>query len=254
MGPVNNGRFTDIFALNVQSPPPPRARSLARWLHEHDWDILALTELSSGNGSEILVSELESVGYRSLTQRPNSRDYASAILWKSREIEASACGPEDLGPRVQAVGLSGSAPDLLLVAAYVPSLNLHNAERRPAFLARLKPWLESAHRGGRHTVVIGDLNVLEPHHVPRVPAFELERPFAYGLFTAVGLVDAFRYASPLSCEHSWYDRNDSGQRLDHALVSSSLIDQVTVCTYLHETRDLRLTDHSGLLLRLEGRY
>jgi exodeoxyribonuclease-3 len=139
-----------------------------------------------------------------------------------------------------------------MIAAYVPSLNLHNAQRRPAFLARLKSWLESIHQVGTHTIVIGDLNVLEPNHIPRVPAFESEQPFAYGLFSEIGLVDAFRYASPLSCEHSWYDRNGFGQRLDHALVSCSLIDRVAACGYVHETRGLKLSDHSGLLLRLES--
>ncbi len=57
-------------------------------------------------------------------------------------------------------------------------------------------------------------------------------------------------SSPLSCEHSWHDRNASGQRVDHALVSGSLVDTVMACRYVHETRDLKLSDHSGLLLRL----
>ena len=249
-GERHGGTDRTLFALNVQSPPAPRAQLLARWLQEQNWDILALTELSSGKGSELLIEELQLAGYRALTQRPDARDYAAAILWRNCKVEAITHKPVELGPRVQAVGLSDPGQGLLLVTAYVPALNLNNAERRPAFLLRLKAWLESIRQAGSQAVVIGDLNIVEPHHVPRVPAFEFEQPFAYGLFTEAGLVDAFRYVSPLSCEHSWYDRNASGQRIDHALVSGSLVDTVMACRYVHETRDLKLSDHSGLLLRL----
>lgn len=243
-------RCRSLFALNVQSPPVPRAQMLARWLQEQNWDILALSELSSGKGSELLIEELQLAGYRALTQRPTPRDYAAALLWRNCEVEAISHKPEELGPRVQAMALSCAPHQLLVVTAYVPSLNLNNAARRPAFLSRLKAWLDSVRQAEFPAVVMGDLNVLEPDHVPRVPMFELEKPFAYRLLTEAGLADAFRYASPLSCEHSWYDRNACGQRLDHALVSSALLDSVIACGYVHETRELKLSDHSGLLLRL----
>jgi ABC-type multidrug transport system ATPase subunit len=56
-------------------------------------------------------------------------------------------------------------------------------------------------------------------------------------------------------EHSWARRADLGYRYDHAHGSRVLVDRLTACEYVHETREAgsdgsRLTDHSGLAVRL----
>jgi exodeoxyribonuclease-3 len=70
-----------------------------------------------------------------------------------------------------------------------------------------------------------------------------------------GLIDAFRHLYPHHIEHSWARRPDLGYRYDHAHNSTQLLPLLQDCEYVHQTRDVladgsRLTDHSGLAVRL----
>lgn len=53
----------------------------------------------------------------------------------------------------------------------------------------------------------------------------------------------------------WARRADLGYRYDHAHGSAALAERLTACEYVHETRaagtdGIRLTDHSGLAVRV----
>ncbi|SHG74130.1 hypothetical protein SAMN05444320_11347 [Streptoalloteichus hindustanus] len=69
------------------------------------------------------------------------------------------------------------------------------------------------------------------------------------------MVDLFRHLHPDRVEHSWSRRTDLRYRYDHTHGSATLTEALTGCEYVHETRELtpagsRLTDHSGLAVRL----
>jgi exodeoxyribonuclease III len=66
-----------------------------------------------------------------------------------------------------------------------------------------------------------------------------------------GYHDAFRLRLPTAAEYSWVGRTGDGYRYDHAFVSAVLEGEVAGCADVHEPRtQTRLTDHSGLSLRL----
>jgi exonuclease III len=94
--------------------------------------------------------------------------------------------------------------------------------------------------------VVGDLNVVEPNHQPRLPAFE-EHDYAFytGLLT-LGLRDAYRELNPTGGDHSWINPRFGSQRLDHTLVSVAA-GEIRTCAYDHTTRADKLSDHAALL-------
>ncbi len=65
-----------------------------------------------------------------------------------------------------------------------------------------------------------------------------------------GLVDVFRTLHPDSREYSWVGRTGDGYRYDHAFRSAGLAPTLVACDYVHEPRTSRLSDHSGLTVRL----
>jgi exonuclease III len=97
-------------------------------------------------------------------------------------------------------------------------------------------------------IAVGDLNVVEPGHIPYHAIFgEWEYDF-YRSFVDAGFVDAYRLLNPRSVEHSWYGRSGQGYRFDHAFISAKHVDLVRSCGYIQEPRIVGITDHAALAL------
>jgi len=97
-------------------------------------------------------------------------------------------------------------------------------------------------------MLCGDLNILEPDHIPHYSKFE---DWEYGFYTSLeelGLVDAFRFLNSDQVEYSWVGRTGDEYRYDHIFVSEDLTCKVTLCKYLHKPRKDGLSDHSGMLI------
>ncbi len=64
-GKRHGGTDRTLFALNVQSPPAPRAQLLARWLQNvRTGTSSRSTEPEQWRVSELLIEELQLAGYR----------------------------------------------------------------------------------------------------------------------------------------------------------------------------------------------
>jgi hypothetical protein len=80
------------------------------------------------------------------------------------------------------------------------------------------------------------------------------QPFEYDCYQQLtghlGLIDAFRHLHPDRVEHSWIGRTGDGYRYDHALAGTALASRIDACAYLHQPRELHLSDHAALSLCL----
>ncbi len=163
-----------------------------------------------------------------------------------------------LPARATGIIVNTSDGPLRVLGAYVPSRDA-TLERTK----RKKRWIEGFHtaldatKSSVPVLLLGDLNVLEPGHQPEHR--QQFAPFEYDFYRVLtdrhGLIDAFRHLHPRRIEHSWARRPDLGYRYDHAHSSAQLLPLLQGCEYVHQTRDVladgsRLTDHSGLAVRL----
>jgi exodeoxyribonuclease-3 len=166
--------------------------------------------------------------------------------------------PSDFGERIgylpaRAAAVTVAIPSgpIEIIGAYVPSRDASSDKTD-----RKRKWLHAcitglAARPAERTVFLGDLNILEPGHQPHYRFFaEFEYDFYRRLTTDCGLIDAFRAVHPDLVEHSWVGRTGDGYRYDHLHTSTDLTATVLDCTYIHQPRLDRLTDHSGLSARL----
>jgi exodeoxyribonuclease-3 len=138
-----------------------------------------------------------------------------------------------------------------VVGAYVPS-----RDASPAKIARKQHFLSQmttlARRWAHERLVfLGDLNIVSRQHVPRFTTF---RRWEYDALEALerhGLVDAHTFLHPDEQVHSWIGRKGAGYRYDYAFVSTGLVPFLVDCEYVHEPRELGLSDHAAVVLTLD---
>jgi len=242
-----------LLTFNIGNPSAERAERQLAWLAGRDEHVLVLTETKASAGCQLLADAFTAAGHAVVYPKPEHGEYGVMIISR---VET---GPDDFGDRVgylsaraAAVVLPTPAGLIRVIGAYVPSRDagVEKTERKRKWLAACNAALSG---GNDHvsTVLLGDLNVLEPDHQPRYPFFA---PFEYDFYRSLasehGLVDAFRRLHPDAVEHSWVGRTGDGYRYDHAFCSRTLQDRIAGCGYVHDPRRGRLSDHSALTVRL----
>ncbi|MGH3922079.1 MAG: hypothetical protein ACRDTT_04275, partial [Pseudonocardiaceae bacterium] len=106
-------------------------------------------------------------------------------------------------------------------------------------------------RAFEHMIIGGDYNVIGRNHQPLHQGF---LPFEFGLLEtleALSFLDAHELCHPGSQVYSWIGRTGDGYRYDYFHVACRLRSHVGGCTYLHDTREGRLTDHAAVTLQLQ---
>lgn len=242
-----------LLTFNIGNPSTGRAERQLAWLAGRDEHILVLTETKASAGCRLLADAFTAAGYIVVSPEPQPGEYGAMVVSK---VEAH---PDQFGDkldylpaRAAAATVPTSAGCVRVIGMYVPSRDAgyEKTERKRKWLAACRNAL-AATRDHCHTILLGDLNILEPDHHPRYSFFA---PFEYDFYTGLrrdhGLVDVFRHLHPGTVEHSWVGRTGDGYRYDHVFCSASLRDHIAWCGYLHQPRQEGLSDHSALAARL----
>ncbi|WP_018680155.1 endonuclease/exonuclease/phosphatase family protein [Actinokineospora enzanensis] len=248
-----------LITVNVGAPSLDRAHRQLRWLAARPEEVLVLTETKATPGSQFLAEAFTTAGYAVTFPEHAPGELGVMIVSKLRTAPDPLGAALDYLPaRAAGVVVDTTDGPLRVVGAYVPSRDA-TAEKTD----RKKTWLQRFGRALDATasevplLLLGDLNVLEPSHTPAHRG--QFAPFEYAFYSSLpdrhGLLDLFRHLHPDRVEHSWARRADLGYRYDHAHASRTLTERLTACEYVHETREPtadgnRLTDHSGLTVRL----
>jgi exodeoxyribonuclease-3 len=240
-----------LLTFNIGNPSPDRAQRQLAWLASRDEQVLVLTETKASAGCKLLADAFTGAGYTVCF--PQSGEYGTMIVTRltaTPDPFSDAIGY--LAARAAAVVLPTPEGQLRVIGLYVPSRDAspEKTERKRRWLACCDTAL--ANSAGQPTVLLGDLNVLEPGHKPRYAFFA---PFEYDFYRALagthGLTDAFRGLHPDAAEYSWVGRTGDGYRYDHAFCSRELAGRIVSCQYIHQPRTDKLSDHSALTLHLD---
>lgn len=252
---MNSTRSTTMFTLNISGPSLERAERLTEYLVGVNADVLVLTETRDNLGTELLIGNLAEAGYDGAQRwcRPPKRERGVVVLSRLRSSGFRPHAAIDLHHRA-AYGymtLWDQCP-VRILAAYVPSRDASQAKiaRKRTFLEQMLKLLETAAEDHHPVLLIGDLNIVDRGHEPRYSAF---RSWEYDVFpelAGIGLVDVFEVLHPDVQAYSWIGRTGNGYRYDYVFASGLLADAASRCEYLHEPRELGLSDHAGLLLEL----
>jgi len=248
-----------LITVNVGAPSIERAHRQLRWLAARPEDVLVLTETKATAGSQFLAGAFAAAGYAVTFPEHAPGELGVMIVSKlGTTVDRIGAAMDYLPARAAGVVVDTTDGPLRIVGAYVPSRDttLDKTERKKTWITRFHTALDTT-ASTAPLLLLGDLNVLEPAHQPAHRG--QFAPFEYSFYTGLtqwhGLVDLFRYLHPERVEHSWARRTELGYRYDHAHGSHTLVDLLTGCEYVHETRhplpdSSRLTDHSGLAVRV----
>lgn len=225
-----------LFCWNLCNPSIERAKKQAAWLEKQPFDMFCLTETKDSAGCNFLERYFRARGFYVDFPKPEKGEYGAMIISRIPFNAGMLSGFNSA--RVNSIRLSGSGFEI--TNTYVPN-NRENGKK--LFLENLARSLKTAPK--KSFIFCGDLNVIEPNHVPHYPKFE---SWEYDFYRNVTgqLHDAFRIIRPNANEYSWVGRTGDGYRYDHCFVSEDLVPRVCECFYIHEPRINRLSDHSGM--------
>lgn len=237
-----------LLTLNVARPTRERAAGLLEWLWHRPEDLLVLTEVARGGGSELMAQVCREAGHSVLAS--GGDDYGVLLVARRGTLEPApdvAVPPSFPGRLLPArwqgllvLGVYGAASDPVRYSSAT------QRRRKRDWLAELDLALGTLDVP-EPCVLIGDLNVVAPGHGDPLPhVLPEETAFYHRLSEAHGFVDAHGVGP----EVSWMDHSGVGCRYDHAFVSADLAPRVVDCVLEHSSRVSGHTDHSALRLDL----
>jgi exodeoxyribonuclease III len=250
-----------------------RLANLLEWLRETEPDVVSLQELKT-TGAEFPIQAIREAGYEAVWRGQKTWN-GVAIL--ARWAPVLTCDelpgdPTDTQSRYIEAAVNG----VLVASLYAPNGNPQPGPKfayKLAWLKRLAAHTAARYATGAPVVLAGDYNVV-PTDQDIYPTkswnkdalLQPESRAAYGLILAQGWVDAIRMLHPNEPMYTFWDyqrrrwERDAGLRLDHILLSPSLVDRLRaagvdrsargkedasdhapVWIELHETSKVRLT-------------
>lgn len=242
------------LTLNIGAASTRRATAILEWLSRREDDVVALTETSAGHGTALLADGLAERGYRTRAAAWGATRDRGVLL--AVRASAGEVLDDDLSVTLpwRTAGLVlTTSPQIAFLAVYVPSRDRSDIkiERKRAFIRSLLEGLAGLPDDLRARVVIlGDYNTVSRRHRPKLPGF---LAFEYGLhdeLAALGFAAAHELAGAAATPASWIGRTGTRYLYDYAHVGRSLHARTMSCEYLHETRDLGLSDHAAVALVL----
>lgn len=244
-----------LMVFNTQNAAPARAVRQAAWIAGHDnSDVVVLTEVGAGPGGDAIVRALADHGYAAVhALRPARTGYRAVLASRGPGLRPVPSHVGVLPHRGPAAAVELAGHTISLMGLYIPSRgpqHRRNQDKR-AFqeaVTQAVPRFLATATGP--VVIAGDLNVVEPGHVPHLPVFGAWEYGFYESFASAGMTDAYRIAQPGGRQHSWFGRSGNGYRIDHIFVTSGHAGQVRACGYDDSPREQALTDHAAMTLTL----
>jgi exodeoxyribonuclease-3 len=243
-----------LMTFNIGSPSEERAHRQLAWLATRHEDVFVLTETRASDGCRHLADAFRTAGWAVVYPKPGPTEYGVMVVSRLPvQVDPIGAQLSFLPERVAGVMISTRMGLVRVLGAYAPTRDAtaERTERKRRWLSEFSTALRAngLTDSGAETVLLGDLNVIEPDHEPSYTTFRwFEYDFYRGLTDKHALVDAFRHTEPDAVEHSWIGRTGDGYRYDHAHCSKKLAAEIEECEYVHEPRTTRLSDHSALSL------
>lgn len=237
---------------NIRNPSIQRATKQMEWLEKNRFDIIVLTEVKLSEGGVYIKDRLLSQGYTVIFPKPENEDYGVILAVRRFFEEIPKICIDFLPNRVDFAACNFSGKTVLVTGIYAP---VWRTEKKRTFVEAFERLMAEKDWRKRFDswIILGDLNVLEPNHIPHYSVYEDWENF-YNVFIKQGFVDAFRFFHPNEREYSWFGREGNGYRFDHIFVSENILRFVKKCSYIHEVRLEKLSDHSAMCLETRSYY
>lgn len=256
-----------LMTLNIGNPSLKRVQKQIQWLENREEDIFVLTETKVSEGCSYLEQHFADPGMSlfDLGRRPEFNVYFPAssfgdlgvmVLSRYPIFKRSTCFDRSSPyySRLSDTIVDFYGREIGVMGLYVPSRDASEEKilRKKRFIIEYLLYLKRVSaQSSVPYIICGDFNIVERNHYPHYSSFLKWEYDFYDRFEHFGFADAFRLINDDKNEYSWVGRTNDGYRYDHCFVSKELAANVVDCRYIHETRQLPITDHSAMTLTLE---
>ncbi len=256
-----------VMTLNIGNPSLQRVRKQIDWIEHRDEDIFVLTETKVSEGCSFLEEYFGEQGqtlfdygkeaqFNVFFPKSSTGDLGVMLLSRFPILRTTTCfsKKDPFFSRLLDVTIDFYGREVGIMGLYVPSRNAsaEKISRKKNFVIQYLLHLKEL-SAAKHPpyIICGDLNILERSHIPHYNNFLKWEYDFYDRFKHFGYADAFRILHPTANEYSWVGRTNDGYRYDHCFISNELVPHLIDCSYVHETRQIQITDHSAMILALE---
>ena len=223
-----------LLSLNIQQGGGKRIDQLLAYLSSVAFDVLLLQEFRNNHNGALIKAFLNARGF----------DYAFNKTSPSQNTVLTAARHLKQIPEVPTIN------DWSCLVTQIGTLKLFNVyfpqkhEKKPIF-----DYIHNEVKNQSNVIVIGDFNTGNNIKDSEGMKFKCEEEFNQLADTI--LLDAFRHLHPTQNVYSWYSNKGNGFRIDHALVSTDLKNNITSAQYDQSSRKT-MTDHASLIVELNS--
>ena len=242
-----------------------RLARLLDWLAANRPDVICLQETKLED-VKFPIAPLDAAGYQVFHAGQKTYNGVAILARKGLEVADVVAGIDDFVDEQKRL-LSATVDGIRVVCAYVPQGQVVDSDKyryKLTWCEAVGAHLKNALATYPQLMVAGDFNVAPDDRDVHDPALwagqimcsDAERA-AFRGFLAAGLVDTFRLFEQPPKTFSWWDYRqlafpkNSGLRIDHILLSTSLAERCLSCRIDREARKgLKPSDHAPVLIEL----
>ena len=250
-----------IISYNVNGIRAAMKKGFVDWLKSANPDVICLQEIKAMK-AQVDIEAIESAGYKyNYWFSAQKKGYSGVAILSKVEPNHVEYGTGIESMDFEGRNIRADFNGISVMSMYLPSgTNAARLAHKFEYMAMINHYLSDLRKEHPNLVVLGDYNVCHEAidiHNPKmkgVSGFLPEEREWLGNFIDSGFIDSFRHLHPEKQEFSWWSyransrANNKGWRLDYALVSAALQENIKRSVILSEAVH---SDHCPILVEID---
>ena len=249
-----------VLSYNVNGIRAALKKGFADWLQAADPDVLCIQETKALQ-EQVDTGVFDDLGYHHYWFSAQKKGYSGVAIFTKKEpnkvVYGSGIDHMDFEGRILRVDFD----EVSVMSLYLPSgTNVDRLDYKFKFMDEFQDYIEKLKKEIPNSVICGDYNICheaidihDPVRNKTVSGFLPEERSWLDGFMKSGFIDSFRYLNSEPHQYSWWSyranarNNNKGWRIDYALVSSPLKENISRSFILPEAKH---SDHCPVGLEL----
>lgn len=249
-----------VLSYNVNGIRAALKKGFADWLQAADPDVLCIQETKALR-EQVDTGVFEDLGYHHYWFSAQKKGYSGVAILTKKEpnkvVYGSGIDHMDFEGRILRVDFD----EVSVMSLYLPSgTNVDRLDYKFKFMDEFQDYIEKLKKEIPNLMICGDYNICheaidihDPVRNKTVSGFLPEERSWLDGFMKSGFIDSFRYLNSEPHQYSWWSyranarNNNKGWRIDYALVSSPLKENISRSFILPEAKH---SDHCPVGLEL----
>ena len=250
-----------ILSYNVNGIRAALKKGFADWLKTTEADVICIQETKALE-DQVDSSVLKDLGYYHYWFSAQKKGYSGVAIFSktkpNKVVFGSGIDHMDFEGRI----IRADFDSFSVMSLYLPSgTNLDRLDYKFKFMKEFKEYIYGLKQEIPRLIICGDYNIChqaidihDPVRNKKVSGFLLEERIWLEGFLQSGFIDSFRHLNSESNQYSWWSyransrNNNKGWRIDYALVSDSLKENIKRAYLLPEAIH---SDHCPLGVELK---